>query len=53
MTHQDQSGSGVAPGSSEAMCEAVRRRQRWLQVLRRMAAQYAQWAMQYGERLLR
>lgn len=51
MTHQDQSGSAVTPGSSEAMREAARRIQLWLQVLRRMEAQYAQVAMKYGEGL--
>ena len=41
MTHQGQSGSGVTPGSSDAMREAARWSQRWLQVLRRMEVQYA------------
>ncbi len=51
MTHQDHGHWCMALASSDAVPGETRRIQLWLQVLRRMEAQYAQVAMQQGERL--
>ena len=51
MTHQDHDDAGVVLGRSAAGREEPWRVEHWLQVLRRMEAQYTLLALQHGERL--
>ncbi len=51
MTHQDHDDAAVVLGRSAAGREETRLVAQWLQVLRRMEAQYTQLALQQGERL--